>query len=111
MKTPLKISIESLSVKGDDVIVIYLANDEWADATLSYSRLREFARNMKFNEYCDDVVSFGEIVQYTGSFDFDTWFNESLDYVASQWLCIYHVENPFEAITYQLGELIEELNK
>lgn len=111
MKTSPKISIESLSVMGDDVVVIYLANDEWADAALSYARLREFSSGMGLNEYCEDTVSFGEIVQYTGSFDFDTWFYENIEYVAQMWLRIYHVVNPFEAITYQLGVLIEELNK
>lgn len=111
MKTPLKISIESLSVMGNDIIVIYTSNDEWFDTTLSYARLREFAAGMGLNEYCEDVVSFGEIVQHTGSFDFETWFNDNIEYVAAQWLRIYHVVNPFEAITYKLGELIEASNR
>ena len=96
---------------GNDVIVIYLANDEWADATLSLSRLREFALGMELNSYCEDYVSFGEIVQCTGAYEFETWFNENLEYVAQMWLRIYHVENPFEAITYSLVALIEELRK
>ena len=111
MKTSKKISIESLSVMGNDVIVIYTANDEWFDVTLSLSRLREFALGMELNSYCDDYVSFGEIVQHTGSFDFDTWFAENIEYVAEMWLQVYHVENKFEAVTYKIGALIEELNK
>lgn len=111
VKIPGKISIESLDVKGNEVIVIYTVNEEWFDTTLSYSRSVEFAKGMNLNEYCEDTVSWGEIVQHTGSFDFDTWFNENIEYVAQMWLRVYHVENAFEAITYQLGELIEASNK
>ncbi|ASU34388.1 hypothetical protein MuYL_2501 [Mucilaginibacter xinganensis] len=109
-KTSPKISIESADIKGNDVIVIYTVNDEWFDTTLSYGRLREFAAGMGLNEYCEDVVSWGEITQLTGSFDFDTWFTENIEYVVLMWLRVYHVENKFIKITYELGKLIEATN-
>lgn len=110
MKTPT-ISIESADIKGNDVIVIYTANDEWFDTTLSLLRLRDYAAYMGLNKAVIDSCLNGEHEQTEFTFEFEEWFDENLETVCKSWLQIYHVENPFEAITYQLGVLIEETNK
>ena len=111
MKTSPKISIESLDVKGNDVVVTYTANDELFERVISLSVLRQFAKDMELNVDYNDYVSFGELVQETVVLDLDTWLYENIEYAALLWLRVYHVVNPFEAITNKLGELIEELNK
>lgn len=98
------IYIDQADVTGDNIAVDYTLNDQWLSINLSLSELKQFTLNRSLNDYCFDYC-YGEHVQYSGSYDIDTFIAENLNSLVKAYLEAY----PLEGAIAQLTELSQIL--
>ena len=88
---PQKISrpeyyVDNCIVDNGRVLVDYTINDEWAEANLSLTELKNFVLSTGLNEWIFDYSVNGEHVQDSGCVDAENYLEENLRFVVKSYL-------------------------
>ena len=78
--------VDDCQVNGDRVSVDYTINDEWAEANLSLTELKNFVLSTGLNEFIFDYSVNGEHVQDSGCWNADDYLAENFRFVVKSYL-------------------------